>query len=157
MEVLEGRAASLRHLASSSFGVLNAPQCRYKQHPGIPPLYQRIEIEAPKGIGPDERVRRARETKGASKRMNSIMHARVGRSRSGITTIKRSQGGHPGALLQTGQVGEGCGQGLARPRRGTGTGFEHTVPGKVTRTANSYTKQRIEKALENYYEHEFHK
>jgi len=23
-------------------------------------------------------------------------------------------------------------QGLARPRRGTGTGFEHTVPGKVT-------------------------
>ena len=38
----------------------------------------------------------------------SIMHARVGRSRSGITTIKRSQEGHPGALLQTGQVGEGC-------------------------------------------------
>ena len=109
MEKLEGRAASLRHLAASSFGDLNAAQSRYKEHPGIPPLYQRIGIEALKGIGPDERVRRARETKSSNKRFNSIMHARVGRSRSGITTIKRSQEGHPGALLQTGQVGDGTG------------------------------------------------
>ena len=36
-EVLEGRAASLQHLALSSFGSITAAACKFKAHPGIPP------------------------------------------------------------------------------------------------------------------------